>query len=193
MCIIRTYRSVCVNQANLEQILVVHPADRLHVCIDVGKHSLFVVLHWTSVVSSNPVVTFECSWKVELYAELALLVPYLQRLNHNRSMVITFEYTGSYCEPLRQSLHEAGLTVHQVRGKVSLDYSDVFDGVLSKRDGKDAALLADIAAHGHSRLWVWHVPDENSREMNYLVTNVLDRQLELSRCIGRVESLVARY
>jgi transposase len=114
-------------------------------------------------------------------------------LNENRSMIIAFEYTGSYSVPLRQSLHAAGLTVHQIRGKVSHDYSEIFDGVPSKHDGKDAALLADLAAHGHSRLWVWQVPDNDHREMNYLVTGFLQRQLELTRCIGRVESLVARY
>jgi hypothetical protein len=44
MSIIRTYRSVSVNQVNLEKILADYPVDPLHVGIDVGKHSLFVVL-----------------------------------------------------------------------------------------------------------------------------------------------------
>jgi transposase len=193
MSIIRTYRRVSVNQVNLDKILIDHPGEALHVGIDVGKHSLFVVLRWTSCVSSNPVVIFDSPWKVELYADLPLLVSHFRRLNVGRSMVIAFEYTGSYCDPLRQSLHVAGLTVHQVRGKVSHDYSEVFDGVPSKHDGQDAALLADLAAHGHSRLWVWQVPEADHREMNYLVTSFLHRQLELTRCVGRVESLVARY
>ncbi|MDR2440001.1 MAG: transposase, partial [Planctomycetaceae bacterium] len=193
MSIIRTYRSVSVNQVNLDKLLVDHAGDPLHVGIDVGKHSLFVVLRWTSGGSSSPSVIFDSPWKVSLYSELPLLISYLRRLNENRSMVIAFEYTGSYCDPLRQSLHAVGLTVHQVRGKVSHDYSEIFDGVPSKHDGKDAALLADLAAHGHSRLWVWQVPEDYLREMNYLVTGFLHRQLELTRCIGRVESLVARY
>jgi hypothetical protein len=60
MSIIRTYRSVSVNQVNLDPILVDHAGDALHVSIDVGKHSLFVVLRWTSGVSSSvPAVIFD--------------------------------------------------------------------------------------------------------------------------------------
>jgi transposase len=178
MSISRTYRSVSVNQVEISKILAAPPFDAVHVGIDVGKNSLFVVLRWTVGTSAIPQVIFDPPWKVNLHEELSLLISPLKRLHADRSLMIAFEWTGAYGDPLRQSLHNAGLPFHQVRGKISHDYAEIFDGVPSKHDGKDAAVIADLAAHGKSRFWNWQPPDEYEREMNYPVSAFLPKQLE---------------
>ena len=97
--------------------------------------------------------SFERPWKAKNPEEVATLVGILRALANRRELIVAMESTGSYGEPLHSKLAEAGLTVHRVGGKAAHDYAEVFDGVPSQHDGKDAAVIAELAAFGKATPW----------------------------------------
>src|ERR671923_11741 len=54
---------------------------------------------------------------------------------------------------LSQALADAGVVVERVSGKAAHDYAEVFDGVPSQHDSKDAAVVAELAALGKAAPW----------------------------------------
>jgi transposase len=94
---------------------------------------------------------------------------------------------------LRARLDQAGLEVHRVGGKAAHDYAEVFDGVPSQHDGKDAAVIAELAALGKARLWPYRLPNDVEADMAYW-SDWLDAQQNIQRLwTGRLESLLARH
>src|SRR5262249_61285339 len=76
---------------------------------------------------------------------------------------------GTYGDALRQALQQAGLAVHRVSPKAAADYAEIFDGVPSQHDGKDAAVVAELAAQGRSWAWPLALPGEAEQELAYQV------------------------
>ena len=135
----RAYRATDVKNVSLEKILVLAPTGAVTVGMDIGKHEVFVVLRWADG-------TFERPWKVCNPAEIKLLVRILTKLAKARPLTVAMESTGTYGDALRQALTDADLNVHRVNGKATHDYAEIFDGVPSQHDGKDAAIVAELAA-----------------------------------------------
>jgi transposase len=115
-----------------------------------------------------------------------------RRLAQGRQLVIALEPTGTYGDPLRQALHDADLAVQRVSPKVAHDYAEVFDGVPSQHDGKDAALLAELAALGKSVLWPF-VRTPRDQELAYWVERLEGQRRFLAVHYGRLEGLLARH
>ncbi len=69
-------------------------------------------------------------------------------------LCVGMESTGTYGEAVRRALTVAGLTVQRISGKAASDYKEIFDGVPSQHDGKDAAIIAELAAYGKGTLAV---------------------------------------
>ena len=108
-------------------------------------------------------------------------------------MVVALEPTGTYGDAVRQALTDAGLTVHRVSGKAVHDYAEVFDGVPSQHDGKDALLVAELAALGKSSAWPYESSSAEEQAREYWVDR-LDCQRELEQLwTGRLEGLLARH
>ena len=57
------------------------------------------------------------------------------------------------------------LTAHRVSGKAVHDYAEIFDGVPSQHDGKDAAMVAELAAIGKSSPWPYEPLTEFDQEL----------------------------
>ncbi len=85
---------------------------------------------------------FERPWRTKSPDEGPFLVHRLRDLAKDRPLVIAMESTGTYGDALRQALTDAGLVVHRVSGKAVHDYAEIFDGVPSQHDGKDAGSRA---------------------------------------------------
>jgi transposase len=103
------------------------------------------------------------------------------------------ESTGTYGDALRQALSDAGLSVDRVSGKAAGDYAEIFDGVPSKHDGKDAAVVAELSAYGKSWPWAFKPKKGVEAEMAYLV-DWLDAQQSIEMLwLGRLEGLLARH
>ena len=107
--------------------------------------------------------------------------------------MIAMESTGTYGDALRQALTDAKLTVHRVSGKAVHDYAEIFDGVPSQHDGKDAAMVAELAAMGKSSPWPYQSPTEFDQELRYWVERMDIQQRIEMLWLGRLEALLARH
>lgn len=71
--------------------------------------------------------------------------------------------------------------------------AEIFDGVPSQHDGKDAAVVAELAAIGKCQPWVYREPSDEEAELAYWV-DWLDAQDRILRLwTGRLEGLLARH
>jgi len=182
----RAYRSTAVKKVVVEEVLESAPAGDVHVGMDIGKDEIFAVARWANK-------TFERPWKAVNPTEIFPLVAILRKLAKDRGVTIAMESTGTYGDALRQALGDAGLRVHRVSGKAASDYAEIFDGVPSKHDGKDAAVVAELAALDKS--WPWPIEPETDKDakMAYWV-DWLDIQQSIQMLwIGRLEGLLARH
>lgn len=185
------YKSVPVKNASLR--FVKHAARRaaIHIGIDIGKNKLLVVARW--MPSRTKQVVYENPWLVKNPDEIPELIRKLRSMSKQNKILVGLESTGTYGDPLRQALADAGFTVHQLRAKLTHDYAEIFDGVPSQHDGKDAAAIAELLAQGKSTPWPFAVPTEIEAEMKYLVTRLINSGQDNIRLLGKIEGLVARY
>lgn len=181
----KAYRATDVKHVELRSL----PADRrglsVVVGIDVAKEFHLVVLRWADGRFDRP-------WKVANPSQLPTLLALLGQLRQGRDLRIALEPTGTYGDGLRQGLHDQQFAVHRVSPKRAHDYAEVFDGVPSQHDGKDAAVVADLVAIGKSDPWPF-VLDPAAREMAYWVATLDVARTNLVRCCGRLEGLLARH
>ena len=122
-----------------------------------------------------------------------MLVDRLRDLAKGRALLIAMESTGTYGDALRQALTDAGLVVHRVSGKAVHDYAEIFDGVPSQHDGKDAAIVAELAALGKSSPWPYRPPTEFDQELRYWVERADVQQRIGIMWLCRLEALLARH
>jgi hypothetical protein len=69
----------------------------------------------------------------------------------------------------------------------------VFDGVPSQHDGKDAAVVAALAALGKASPWPYRPPSEWEQELAYWVEWMEAPSHLLTTWLGRIEALVSRH
>ncbi len=182
----RAYRSTAVKKVVLEKLLESVPAGDVHLGMDIGKGEVLTVVRWSDG-------TFERPWKAKNPTEISELVALLQVLAKDRAVTVAMESTGTYGDALRQALSDAGLTVHRVSGKAAHDYAEIFDGVPSKHDGKDAAVVAELSAFGKSWPWACSPRKGKDAQMAYWV-DWLDAQQSIEMLwLGRLEGLLARH
>ena len=117
----------------------------------------------------------------------------LAELSVSRELKIAMESTGTYGDALRQALGDAGLDVQCVSGKAASDYAEIFDGVPSKHDGKDAAVVAELAALGKCWSWPYRAATETDAEMAYWADWLDGQQHIQTLWTGRLESQLARH
>jgi transposase len=181
----QAYRAVAVNQIHLERLLQRQEAV-VHAGLDVGKDYVFCVLRWASADYERP-------WRCRNPADLAALAPVLQRVGQGRRLVVALEPTGSYGDALRQALPQAGLAVHRVSPKAAAAYAEACDGVPSQPDGKDAAVVAALAAPGRCWPWPLVVPGDVEQELAYQVDWLEDQRRPTQAWYGRLEALLSRH
>jgi len=73
------------------------------------------------------------------------------------------------------------------------DYAEVFDGVPSQHNGKDAAVVAELAALGKSREWRYEPPSVVDQELAYWVDWMDAERVQGTMWLGRLEALLARH
>ena len=136
---------------------------------------------------------FERPWSVENPWEIGRLVEQLRGLRSGRPLRVGLEPSGTYGDALRQALGEAGREVLRVSPKASKDYAEVFDGVPSQHDGKDAAVVAELVALGKARSWPYRPAGVADQEMAYWVQWLEVHHRLWSLWSGRLEGLLARH
>lgn len=181
----KAYRAIPVNHIQLDRLLQRND-PLVHAGLDVGKDHVLCVLRWNAH-------DFERPWRCRNPADLASLAHTLQRLAHGRQLVVALEPTGTYGDALRQALQQAGLMAHRVSPKAAADFAEIFDGVPSQHDGKDAAVVAELAAQGRCWPWPLLLPSESEQEMAYQVEWLDGQRRQTQLWYGRLEALLSRH
>ena len=132
----RAYRSTAVKQIVLTEVISRLAEGPLVCGLDVGKEAVLCVVR-------DSTGYFERPWKVKNPDEIPDLVEHLRTLAETRPVQVALESTGTYGDALRQALGDVDLEVRRVSGKAASDYAEIFDGVPSAHDGKDAAVVAE--------------------------------------------------
>jgi transposase len=182
----KAYRPVAVNQLHLDRLLHQRHEPLVHAGLDVGKDYILCVLRWAAD-------DFERPWRCRNPADLACLAQALQRVAQGRQLIVALEPTGTYGDALRQALQQADLTVQRVSPKAAADYAETFDGVPSQHDGKDAAVVAELAAQGRSWPWPLPAPSAVEQELAYQVDWLEGQRRQTQLWYGRLEALVSRH
>ena len=182
----KAYSARSVNHIQLGSFLKGRDGQACWVGVDIGKFEIQVVLHWKPG-------DFERPWRIANPTDIALLSDYFKQLAVGRSLIVALEPSGTYGDGLRQACHDAGIMVHRVHPKIAHDYAEVFDGVPSQHDGKDAAVIAELARLGKSSVWAWEIAPEAQRQIHYWVDRLDTQRRLLGMWTGRIEALLARH
>ena len=190
MSIKRNYRLVCVKDISLEvlcETALTKGGTGTCVGLDVAKDEIVSVVRW-------PDETFERPWKIENPVEIDELLQRLLLLKENcDSLTIGLESTGTYSESVRYAMTAAGLEVHRVSGKAVSDYKEIFDGVPSQHDGKDAAMIAELTCYGKGTPWPYQPLSENEQAIRHQVARLAAYRTQTNQWLGRVEGILARH
>lgn len=182
----KAYRATDVNDVLIDELGRRAAGRSASVGIDVGKYQMHAVVRWSDG-------QFERPWKVKSPAQIGLFVEHLRTLAERCAVTTALEPTGTYGDVLRDRLGQAGLPVLRVSGQAAHDYAEAFDGVPSQHDGKDAAVIAELAAFGKGRPWPSRPPDETTSELCYQVDWMDGQQRIRQLWMGRLEALLARH
>jgi transposase len=182
----KAYRGTDVNRVDARQLTRGRGGQALVVGIDVGKFRLAAVARWDDG-------RFERPWRVANPEQVPDFVGLLTELATRRPVTVALEPSGTYGDPLRQALQDARLAVQRVSPKAAHDYAEVFDGVPSQHDGKDAAVVAELAALGKAQAWPYHPPSGWEQELAYWVEWMDAQSQILTAWLGRIEGLLSRH
>jgi transposase len=182
----KAYRGIGVNDVAVDRLLEGKEGRSVVVGVDVGKHRFLSVCRWSDGV-------FERPWKVSNPSEIGVYVRLLQRVGQGRQLVVAMESSGTYGDGLRQALADAGIGLERVSGKAAHDYAEAFDGVPSQHDGKDAAVVSELAWSGKSAPWPYQAADDWEQELTYWVDWLVAQRQLLGVWQGRLEGLLGRH
>lgn len=183
----RAYKRVRVNSLDVVALVALAKAEKSAVLgLDVAKSEIVACLRWDSG-------SFERPWSISNPCEIDELVKHLKFLaSHGVALKIALESTGTYGDAVRLKLTNAQLPVLRVSGKGVSDYREIFDGVPSQHDGKDAAMIAELCSMGKCVSWPYEPPSEFMAEVTYQVRRMDALQSEVVQWYGRLESQLAR-
>jgi transposase len=182
----KPYAALPVNRIDPESLTHGRDGRDLVVGIDVGKFDLFAVPRWADRDFGRP-------WRVANPDQIPDLVGLLLRLAEGRTLRVALEPSGTYGDALRQALHDHGLTGLRVSPKAAHDYAEIFDGVPSQHDGKDAAVVAELAALGKATVWPYAAAEPWQEELVYWVDWLDAQRRLLALWPARLEALLARH
>lgn len=169
----KAYRATNFNQVHFEELARRAAGRRAMLGMDVGKKEILAVLRWAEG-------EFERPWKIKNPLELRWFAAQVRSLAGSCDLKAAMEPTGTYGDALRAQFHQQGIPLVRVGGKAAHDYAEIFDGVPSQHDGKDAAIVAELAAINKGQPWPYREPSEGEAKMAYWV-DWLDAQERILR------------
>lgn len=182
----RLYSSRSLKGMDVPALCAGHEGHRAWLGVDVSKTELQMDLRWADGSRVGP-------YRAENPWEITATTQKLKQLAEGRQLIIALEPSGTYGDAARQAWTDAGLTVHRVSAKASHDYAEVYDGVPSQHDGKDAAVCAELAAIGKSTAWPMGSPDEGSRQLRLQIDLLTAYQESYVTWCGRIEGWLGRH
>ena len=184
----RAYKRVSVNALDQEVLAQIAAREMVAVLgLDIAKNEIVACLRWKSS-------GFERPWNIVNPYGIKDLVKLCSTLiDRGLTLSVAMESTGTYGESVRRAFTLAKISVLRVSGKHVSDYKEVFDGVPSQHDGKDAAMIAELATLGKGKAWPFEALPENLEEINLQVRRMDVFQTEKVQWLGRLEAEVTRY
>lgn len=182
----RAYASVDVKNVDAAKVCEGRGDRQLVVGLDIGKYQIMAVARWCFQDFSRP-------WRVVNPLEIATFIGLLKELGRGRELVVALEPSGTYGDAMRQALHDAGIAVQRISPKAAHDYAEVFDGVPSQHDGKDAAVVAELAALGKGKDWPYESAPDWERALAYWVERWEWFSRERTVGLGCLEALLGRH
>lgn len=186
----RMYRRSSVKDISLEslrELALEKGGSQTSVGLDIAKHEIVVVARWSDA-------SFEKPWNVKNPSEIPELIERLTLLKETcDGLTIGLESTGNYSESVRRAMTDASLEVHRVSGKAVSDYKEIFDGVPSQHDGKDAAMIAELTAFGKGTAWPFVPLSDAELQMQHQVRRADAFRGQANQWLGRVEGLLAKH
>lgn len=101
------------------------------------------------------------------------------------------EPTGTYADPLRYQLGQAGLAVYRMPPKRVSDAKEIYDGVPSLHDGKSAYVIARLHLEGVGARWEERTEQRRSQQARSNQLGFCRDQLQRSH--NRLEAQLARH
>ncbi len=186
----RAYRRIGVNEIDgiqlVEAALTAGKSGTV-LGLDIAKSEIVGCVRWGQG-------SFERPWKIVNPREISMLVELAQLLKSKcDGFTVGLESTGTYGDAVRRALTDASISVQRISGKAVSDYKEIFDGVPSQHDGKDAAMIAELVAIGKGTLWPYSPLNENQQRIRHQVLRIDGFRDLYSKWISRLEAQVARH
>jgi len=180
------YRSAAVEAFDQEALWrSLDPGQQVVVAIDVAK-TKFIAAFGDRSCTWLRLVKWEHPRQVSDFLALLEVVK-----SRGHEVVVVLEPTGTYGDALRYQLGQRGIEVHRASTKHVHDAAELYDGVPSKHDAKDAAILLWLYSHGRTTKWL--PIDEDRRKLRALVDERELFEVPLRRATGKLEALLARH
>lgn len=184
----RAYKRVKVNDLDRKNLALVAKKEKAGVLgLDIAKEEIVACLRWDSG-------EFERPWSISNPFGIKEFVELCQSLaSEGLKLTVSMESTGTYGESVRNACTLAGIQVQRVSGKHVSDYQEIFDGVPSQHDGKDAAMIAELCSLGKGVAWPFESPSESMEEIGLQVRRMDTFHREQVQWLGRLEAEVTRF
>jgi transposase len=182
----RIYRAVPVQQIRSEALIEAFKGEkRIVFGCDAAKST------WRGAfMTATSKLIAIVSWDL---LETALVVHLLSAL---RSAGLNIEVvaapTGTYADPFAAQVQKAGFQMYAVSSKHTHDYAEIYDGVPSQHDSKDAAIVAKVHLE-RRRATPWPKSSEQQRDLRALCTRVDWLKQEQQADEARAEGLLSRH
>lgn len=181
----RTYRSVEIKQLEPARLAALLTTVMVIVAVDVAKLKQ-VVAFCDAQGKCQALMHYAHPSQTLLFLELLRSL-----MGAGKQLQVVLEPTGTYGDVMMHQLHQAGIAVHLVSPKKTHDAQELFDGVPSQHDGKDATVIARLHAQGLSRRW--QPTSEQQRTLRALVSQREIYAQMRERLHGQFEPLMVRY
>jgi len=182
----RAYRSTTVKSVKVAEVLKALPDGPVWIGLDIAKAEVLAVLRDATGQVLRP-------WKTKQPSEIRDLTALLSQVAETHEVNVAMESTGTYGDALRQALEDAKLPVYLVSAKFTHDFSEIMDGVPSQHDGKDATIVAELAAMGKASPWPCPTLSADEDALHEEVQWLDAQQAILQVWLGRLEALLARH
>lgn len=151
-----------MNKIETKKLTIVN-GRTLIVAIDIGKKTS---MGYCRCPDGKELKSFEFSNNVEGFKKLWDRICWMKVAHHLEEVVVGFESTGPYGEPLIHSLRKKPVKLVQVNPMHTKRMKDVADNSPNKTDRKDPKVIADIITLGRALSVV--IPEGASAELRRL-------------------------
>lgn len=176
----RTWKTIDFQQVDWSAVS--ERAGPLVVAIDAAKHDFVAAL-----MDEDRTVVALFRWRHPEHTRAVV-----ERIAAVQAPVeVVIEPTGTYGDPVRHHLQQAGMAVYRMPPKRVADAAELYDGVASLHDAKSSYVMARLHLEGVSRLW--SEPDEVSQALQAWSKRLGWYRDRAQRAHSRLEAWVARH